>query len=722
MDTGSRHVASFGQAIRAHVTSGLSPTSYAMAIRNAIGVVLPLMIATAMHNPTAALIAGVGTLNVAMSDRPGLDVTKVPRMLWTVIGAATAVFIGSLVGWHLWLAAISAAVLALVVGLLSGFGPGMLQGGTTMVIAFLVASNRPHDLRGAAFNACIVLVAGCVQTLLSTTASPAPARNPDGHALDRVFRELAGYIRDPEERGEVPAAISITQVAAMQQAFAVYRSPADRAPLMLCIHRVQSELMALVNSTEELLALQPDQFDRWQTARKTLSETLVCIGRMLVGTCDQDSVELTTRLARHDLELLGARWTVGSVTQRGSWRQLAGVLTARLEETARLAEEQREKRISGFQVRALAGAMRERARATVQLVRLNVRSRSPILRHAIRLSVCVAIAGSLASLLHIPFWYWSPVTVVAVLRPYYGDTVNRMTANWIGTFAGLVLGTTMIAILPDSSWVGIAVIALYVFLQRLYGASNIAFGMAMIAAYIVALLGLAHVPAQEAFVDRAENVLLGGAIAVVAFLLWPTWEQLRLRDVVAACIDRYRDAFRLGIPASIGDIPLDLPQLEHRRTVSRAARASAEDSIRRTRQEPDISDHQRETMDALLVDLRMLVWVTLRLEAYARIVRDQDIDQELLLAFREFCRSADRALQRISVDIENRSEPEDVSAPMADAVAWMRDAKASLQVDDSQTIAWYGVITQSQHLVDRVGYMNERVASLASIPEEPDQG
>lgn len=717
MEKGVQYGTSFGRAIRGHITSKLRPTSHAMALRNATGVMIPLVIASLLGNPTAALITGIGTLNVCMSDRPGLDVTKAPRMFWTVIGATLSVFFGCLLGWHVSLVIAAAAILALIVGLLSAYGPGMLQSGATMIIALLVASNRPHDLVGAIGTAGVVLAAGIVQTLLSLSAAPAPARNPDDHALNRIFRELAAYIRSPETRGEVPAAMAITQATALQQAFALYRSPADRAPLLLCIHRLQSELMALADATEPLLARNPDQYESWQTVRRSLSDTLETLGAFLIGHIEAAEVDTAIRRARTAITSLGKGWEQADERQSGAWVELANVLIRRLDETERLAEQQRNKRIGGVHPSAIIGAMRERARATIQLIRLNIRARSPMARHAARLAACVILAGILANLFQIPFWYWSPVTVVVVLRPYYGDTLNRMTGAWLGTFGGLVLGTLLAIALPRQIWLEILIIGVLVYLQRLYGASNIAFGMGMVAAYIVSLLQLAHVSAQDAFVDRALNVALGGAIAGIAFFLWPTWEQLQLRDLMAECIDRFRDSFDLGVPASIGEIPLNLPLLTQRRTIARAARASAEDAIRRTRQEPGMTDSHRDAMDALLGELRTMVWTTLRLEAYARIIRDQEIDQELSLAFHEYVRSTDRALGQTSTALINRKDPPDLMDPVNDAVTWMRDASAHLQDDDPQAMAWYGLMQQAGRLAHDLTRIGDSVRILAQGSE-----
>lgn len=713
METGSRYLASIGQAVQA--SYGLSPLTHAMAVRNAIGLVVTLVLAMVFLSPSAALVGGMGAVAVAVADRPGLDVTKAPRMLWTVIGAAVAAFVGALLGGHTSTEIAAVSIAAFCIGVLSAYGAGSLQSGVASILVLLIAATQSENFAGSLGFAGVVIIAGVLQTILSLSAAPAPARNPDGHALDRVFRELAAYVRVPDNRGEVPAAMALTQVHAYQQAFAVYRSPADREPLLESVHRLQSEVMAFVDATQRFLDTQPELYDRWALARRALAESLEGSGHLLVGATALTSVEASIAQARSQLTTMAGELESADSRQIGSWRKLARELLAHLDAAALLADSQREDRIGGMAPRALIGVMRDRGRATVQLVRLNVRARSPMLRHAIRLTIAVVIASIVPVVLDLPHWYWSPLAVLIVLRPYASDAIHRMWESWLGLIVGLVVGTVIAVVFHESTWAMIAIIGLFLFLQRLYGASNVGFGMTMIAAMVVGLLALAHSSADDALLDRALNIVIGGAIAVGIHFVWPSWERLRTRDLIAECMDRYRDVFAMVVPGAIGRTQSEFRVVMLRRTIARAARASAEESLRRQGNEPSLGDDEQQAMSDLLTQLRVVVWSTLRLEAYARMLARDDIDQELMLAFQEFQRSSERVFQNASHAITREREPGESAASVADAVTWMRDVLAHAEVEnkESPVYAWYGVMVQAQEHADRLQRIEDHIMQLA---------
>ena len=64
-------------------------------------------------------------------------------------------------------------------------------------------------------------------------------------------------------------------------------------------------------------------------------------------------------------------------------------------------------------------------------------------RQAIRLLAACALAGVPTTLLNIPDWYWSLITVVAVMQPDLHHTLtsgrDRMIATLIGAAVGLLL-------------------------------------------------------------------------------------------------------------------------------------------------------------------------------------------------------------------------------------------------------------------------------------------
>ena len=89
-----------------------------MALRNAIGVALPLAVGTAIRNPGGGLIMSLGALNVSFSDGSDPYLHRARRMLAASLFCALAVFWGGLIGRIHLLAVAVAAVVAFIAGMM----------------------------------------------------------------------------------------------------------------------------------------------------------------------------------------------------------------------------------------------------------------------------------------------------------------------------------------------------------------------------------------------------------------------------------------------------------------------------------------------------------------------------------------------------------------------------------------------------------------------------
>ena len=65
---------------------------------------------------------------------------------------------------------------------------------------------------------------------------------------------------------------------------------------------------------------------------------------------------------------------------------------------------------------------------------------------------------------------------------------------------------------------------------------------------MVLLIALTGVEPGQVIMARARNTALGGALALLAYWLWPTWERSQVGDIFARMLDAYREHFELGHP------------------------------------------------------------------------------------------------------------------------------------------------------------------------------
>jgi uncharacterized membrane protein YccC len=178
------------------------------------------------------------------------------------------------------------------------------------------------------------------------------------------------------------------------------------------------------------------------------------------------------------------------------------------------------------------------------------------------------------------------MTIALVLKPDFHDTF----AFSIGRVAGTVLGAagaTAIAVLLTPGPVALVLLILgfvwggYTLRSANYGGFSVC-----ITGYVVFLLSLAGIPELTAATDRIVYTSIGGALALCAYLAWPTWTATRARPALAEMLDAQSRYLRELLEAYGSAAAADVAQLEELRTAGRLARSNAEAVVDRMLTEP----------------------------------------------------------------------------------------------------------------------------------------
>ncbi|MFJ4537123.1 FUSC family protein [Streptomyces tibetensis] len=222
----------------------------------------------------------------------------------------------------------------------------------------------------------------------------------------------------------------------------------------------------------------------------------------------------------------------------------------------------------------------------VRAVRRELRRDSPVFRHAVRLAAVATLGYLIASRLPVGHGYWAPIASVMVMRPDFHRTYARAVGRLAGTLAGVALATGMVRALgPDTHVFGaLAVVSAalsYTLLRTGY-----AYSQSFTAAYVVFLLGMGGQAWDQTAPERVVLTLLGGALAMLAYVVFPAWETPRLPDRLAdwlAANGRYAAAVLRSYADPTGEHRADM-----RRALlaSREARAAWQDAYDQARQEP----------------------------------------------------------------------------------------------------------------------------------------
>jgi len=207
------------------------------------------------------------------------------------------------------------------------------------------------------------------------------------------------------------------------------------------------------------------------------------------------------------------------------------------------------------------------------------------------------------------------MTIVLVLKPEFAVTFSRGVLRIAGTLLGLLLATALFHFLPIHTATEIVLSGLFTFFARWIGPANYGiFGVA-ISALIVMLISITGVAPKELIAARGINTMIGGAFALAAYAVWPTWERNRVPDLFAALLDAYRQSFRSITRKLLDPASASAREREHTRQAARTARSNLETSIERLAAEPGISASQLAQANAMLASSHRFAHAMIALEA-----------------------------------------------------------------------------------------------------------
>jgi uncharacterized membrane protein YgaE (UPF0421/DUF939 family) len=148
-------------------------------------------------------------------------------------------------------------------------------------------------------------------------------------------------------------------------------------------------------------------------------------------------------------------------------------------------------------------------------------NRAPVL-DSMRTALAAVGAMLLARLLHLPEFYWAPISAIVIVQ----STIPPMTLGWqrfVGTALGAVVGIVLATFLHTSTLVyglGILACGMLAWVLRLGGA----YRFAAITLSIILLVPRAQAPWITGW-HRFLEVSLGIFVALVVTTVWPLGKQ-----------------------------------------------------------------------------------------------------------------------------------------------------------------------------------------------------
>jgi uncharacterized membrane protein YccC len=184
----------------------------------------------------------------------------------------------------------------------------------------------------------------------------------------------------------------------------------------------------------------------------------------------------------------------------------------------------------------------------------------------------------------------------------------------VGTIVGLLLATGLFHVLPSGVAPELILIFTFVFLLRWLGPANYGIFGVVVSALIVLLLAVTGVSPKDVIWARGINTVIGGAMALLAYRLWPTWERTRVSERIAQMLDAYREYVHVLSQLDPNEDSY-VRELERTRRSSRAARANLQASVDRLSSEPGTTRDQMSRLNAALASSHRFVHAAMALDA-----------------------------------------------------------------------------------------------------------
>ncbi|MFJ5922765.1 FUSC family protein [Kitasatospora sp. NPDC092948] len=529
------------ETAKAGLTVDFSLTNPRRSLRAAVAAALVIFPTMAIYGPShaasaamGAFIAGVATFQRSFRPRASLALVA-----GAGLGAST--FLGYVAVGIPGAFPVLLAVWAFGAGMAWAVSPtaGVVAANTLSVM--LVVVQLPVSVSAALGHAVLCSVGGGVQALV-VTLWPIDSWRAQRDALADIYAGLGDYARglrhDPMAHVD-PEPFIVARQAARLTARQARRRPPELRGLRTIAERVRPTLAALADPRVGAAEEGPER-DRAREVLAAAAEVLDALARA-IRTGDP------VQLPRDTPGLALARPGTGEDLLRGGARRSARQLSGLLGRAAdRLDRQDRGAVPTGGRGAGLhRPPLIKVAPAAVATVGRQLHQHSAIFHHAVRMSGVVTAAYLAARLLGIEHGYWAPMASAMVMRPDFAQTFSRGVARVAGTVAGVLVSTAIVQVFKPGDWVLAALAVLSMGLSYMMLSTGYALLTAAISSYVVFLLGLQPgEPVQLAF-DRVAMTLLGGAVALGAYALFPTWQTARLPERLAewlAAAGRYAAA------------------------------------------------------------------------------------------------------------------------------------------------------------------------------------
>ncbi|WP_338677822.1 FUSC family protein [Streptomyces sp. SCSIO 30461] len=494
-----------------------TPIPWAAVGRASIGMSAPLAIGFATGQVAYGALVAMGALSGVIGDTADAYRMRVFNIAVPQVFGAVGVTVGTLVYGRGWLAVGVLTLVALVSGMVSSIGAVASVSGLLLLLDAVIGAGLP--LPSPWWTAPLLLsVGGLFVLALALLGWPLRGGVPERAAVAGAYRAAADQLAasgDPAGDDAYDARRhAVTNALNTSYDLVLGRRTRDHGHNPSLV-RLLAQLNALIPVVEAAPAA--------RFAGHPLPAEVPAAVRSLA-----DDVERGRRTGALPLELPPPH-TPSERAVDDAVRHAAVVV-----HEADIDPSRAEQHLGNLDRLGRPAALGVRARRATRYMLLSDAS----WRYGLRLALCIGLAQALVSLVALDRSYWVALTVTFVLKPDFGSVFSRAVLRAVGTAAGLVVATLVLAEVPRG-WAYVPVMMVLAALIPAFTVKGYAFQTAAITPAILLVSDLLNHEGTRLLVPRLVDSLIGCAIALLAgYLLWPESWHTRVGDRLADAVDQ----------------------------------------------------------------------------------------------------------------------------------------------------------------------------------------
>lgn len=564
--------------LRRSLTADRTGFAPRLALLPAAGITIGLVIGVASGHVVTGVVLAAGAIPIGAASLVGRLRTPVLMLGLTCLAEGLAAFAGSLTADRTGVHLVVIAAFAFVCGLCVSLGTVPASVAVQTVVAVVVFGRFPLPPASAAQNGLLLAAGGLIQLALVSAPRHGGRFRAERRTTGAAFAALADLALAADTPGAtLPAGEALTEAGATldrswagpdSNARAVFRG------LQLEGARLRLDLSALLGARTRLLHQdQPDLVAEVDAFRERAADRLRAVAAALADG---------TPMPAGRLEVPRDRDVPGLAPYAAWWfaRDRMAAVAGQVRAAAGMAVPHDRRHSRG------RPSPPAELRAALGLLRANLDLSSQTFRHATRLAVAVPVAALLAHLVDTGRGYWVPLTTLLVLKPDFATTSSRGVARISGTAVGVALASVLTSELHPRGWDLVVLVAALSYGALAVLLANYAVFSAFMAATVVFLISVPDPQGTHVALERLVDTGAGGALAFVAFLLWPAWQGSRLVPLTSALLTAQGAYVGGCLDALAAPEEADVGALRRLADRARVARSNLETALQRVDAEP----------------------------------------------------------------------------------------------------------------------------------------